>query len=84
MDSSVSTVTRLWAGCPRNWSFIPVRDKIYIYSPQHTDLIWRRVTGGGALSPEVKRPGCGADHSLPSSAEGHILRHGLVLHEAQK
>jgi hypothetical protein len=57
---------------------------IHLSSPQHTARLWRRGTGEGALSPEVKWPGCGADHSLPPRAEGQILRHGLVLNEAQK
>jgi hypothetical protein len=43
---------------------IPDRGNHGIFSLSH--LI---QTGSGALTPGVKRPGCEADHSPPSSAE---------------
>jgi hypothetical protein len=72
--SSVSIVTRLRVGQPRNRGLIPFRGKKFLLtlkmsrpSPRANKLPVRWVLG--APSPEIKRLGHKADYSPPSSAE---------------
>jgi hypothetical protein len=77
--SSVSIVTSLRAGLPRNRGSIPGRSKRFFSSPQRPDRLWDPHTQPsiqcvqGALSQEVKRPGPETDQSPPSSFEVKIL-----------
>ena len=60
-NSAVSTVTRLWAGEPRNRSSMQAKDKRFLIS--NTSRTGQRPvkppgsTGSGDLSPSVERPG---------------------------
>jgi hypothetical protein len=63
----------LWAVRPRGWSSSLGRGKIFLFStssrpvlgPTQPPIQWVL----GALSLGVKRLGCEADHSVPTSAE---------------
>jgi hypothetical protein len=72
-DRAVGIVTWLLAERPRGRSSSPGMVKDF-----HSSMSSRPALGStqlpiqwvpGALSPEVKRPGCEADHSPPTSAE---------------
>jgi hypothetical protein len=57
----------------RGWSSSPGRVKNFLFSITSTPILGRTHSPiqwvPGALSPEVKRVGSEADHSLPSGAE---------------
>jgi hypothetical protein len=73
---------------------VPVESRIFS-SPHRPDQLWgppnllsNGYSGGGALSPGVKRPGHEADHSPPTSAEvenldlynhSPIHLHGIIV-----
>jgi hypothetical protein len=70
-DSSVGIATRLWAGQSEfnSWQGLGIflfanmsRLSLGLTQPP---IVWVL----GVLSPEVKHPGCEADHSPPSSTE---------------
>jgi hypothetical protein len=56
---------------------------IFEESEIHSHQTYRLWSGGpgGTVSPEIRWPVCGADHSLAYSVE--ILRHGVILNQAE-
>ena len=63
-DISVSLVTWIWAGRPRNQGLVPGRGTIFFCSPKHPDQLWGppRLLG-------VKQLGHETDYFLASNAE---------------
>jgi hypothetical protein len=70
-DSIVCVVTRLQAAQPRVRILAGARDVLFSKTPtlSHEGNPASCSVGTRALSPEVKRPGCEADHLPPSSAK---------------